>query len=333
MPVVTIARVLQRLDAGRVDPLYLLFGAETYLMREYVSVCSERILGTAPRDFNHDVFDASAETLQEALGLAATLPMMASHRVVVLHGVQNLRKADVQRLDTYAEAPSESTALICTSTETDPKKLPPRLWQRAVAVACEPLDGAPLRAWVRQKVQACGYTITPEAVETFLQDQPHDLWQLESEIEKLCTYAGDTQSIGPTEVREVCEASPLHSIFALSDAVGARRIGPAFTLIEGLLQQGEPPLVVFSLIVRHIRLLWSVRQLLQQHQSVSQIARTLRLPLRVCRQLAEQSRWFSSDRLQGLYRAAIEADLAFKTSPRPPKSILEALVLELCAGC
>jgi DNA polymerase-3 subunit delta len=332
MPRSSIEKVLQRLDAGKVAPLYLLFGEETYLIQEYTSAYIDRILATAPRDFNCDVFNADSDTLTEALSIARTLPMMASHRVVVLHGLHQLRKAEFHHLEAYADQPSGTTALICSSNDSDAGKFPARLWQQALAIECKRLEGAQLHAWTVRRVQRQGYTIMHEAVQAFLQDQQNDLWTISREIEKLCTYAGDTRHIGLAEVQEVCQASHLHSIFKLSDAIATHQIVQAFSVTDSLLQQGEPPLVVFSMIVRHVRLLWSIRQLVQQGTNLAHIAKTLRLPTRVCRQLATQSRLFSAERLPQLYTVAIEADITFKTTNKPPKAVLEGLILDLCLG-
>lgn len=332
MPSQSIAQVLQQLDNGQVAPLYLLCGEETYLRREYTAACIDRIVPSASRDFNCDVLYADTDTLQEALSLARTLPMMAAYRVVVLHDVHQLRKADLGQLEAYAANPSESTALICSSQDDDLSRLPATFRQHAVAIACKRLEGPPLRKWVVRMVRRQGYTITPEAVEGLLQEQQHDLWTLAREIDKLCTYAGDTRSIGPEEVQAVCQAWRIQSIFALSDAIGTRQPIQALAVLQSLLHQGEPPLVIFSMIVRHLRLLWSVRQLSRQRRSLPDMAKTLHLPQRVCRQLAAQGRTFSSERLQRLYTAALEADLAFKTTNKAPRAILEGLILELCVG-
>jgi DNA polymerase-3 subunit delta len=332
MPSLPGAKLLQRLANGQIDPLYLLCGDETYLIQEYTAACIDRILAAAPRDFNCDVFYADGDTLFEALSIARTLPMMARYRVVVLHEVHKLRKAELRQLEAYADQPSETAALICTSTEGDPRKFPDRLWRQALVVECKRLEGTQLRAWVVNMVERQGYAITPEAVQEFLRDQQNDLWTIAREIEKLCTYAGDTRRIGLAEVQEVCQSSQLHSIFMLSDAIGTRRIVQAFSVIDSLLHQGEPPLVIFGMIVRHLRLLWSIRLLVQQDSNLVHIAKTLHLPLRVCRQLVDQSRLFSAERLRRLFTAAVEADVAFKTTNKPPKAVLEGLILDLCLG-
>jgi DNA polymerase-3 subunit delta len=258
--------------------------------------------------------------------------MMATHRVVVLHGLHHIRKADWQQLESYLTQPSETTAFICTSSDSDPRKFPPRLWQQATAVECARLEGPRLHHWVTSTVAQYGCHINEAALQEFLHDQEHDLQTLAGEIDKLCTYVGETRQISLDDVHAVGQASRLHSIFALSEALGTRQVGTALTTLEHLLTQGEPPLVILSMVVRHLRLLWSIKQLVQQRQDLSRMAKTLGVPMSVCRQLATHSRQFSAARLRHLYGAALEADLAFKTSNRPPKTILEGLILDVCGS-
>jgi DNA polymerase-3 subunit delta len=331
MPRVLAAALWKRLAQGQVDPCYFFCGEETYLIQEYTTTLMERILGTAPRDFNCDVFSVDNDILEDALSIARTLPILATHRVVVLHGLQQLRKADWPPLERYLEHPSTSTALICSSSVSDVKKFPSSLWQHTVTVECNRLDSLKLRDWVTRTVTKCGYRISPEALQVLLYEQEPDLQTIKQEIEKLCTYVGETLEITLDDVQEVTPTSRMQSIFALSDALGTRQIGPAFTVINRLLSQGEPPLVILSMMVRHVRLLWSVKQLEQQRRDTSHIAKTLGLPLTVCRQLVTQSQHLSTAHLRQLYAAALEADLTFKTSNKPPQAILEELILHVCA--
>lgn len=330
MPRVLAAALWKRLAQGQIDPCYFFFGEETYLIQEYTTSLMAQILGTGPRDFNCDVFNVDNDTLEDALSIARTLPMMATHRVVVLHRLHQLRKADWPQLERYLEQPSASTALICSSSVNDPKKCPPGLWQRAVSVECHRLEGAKLHDWVSHTVAERGYRIAPAALQVLLHEQQPDLQILQQEIDKLCTYVGETPEITLDDVQDVTPTSRLQSIFALSDALGTRQVGPAFVVVERLLNQGEPPLLILSMMVRHVRLLWSVKQETQQHHDAPHMAKTLGLPLAVCRQLVSQSRQFSLEHLRQLYSAALEADLTFKTSNKPPRAILEELILRVC---
>lgn len=331
MPRLHVTALWKRLSQGQVDPCYFFVGDETYLIEEYTTTLLERVLDTASRAFNCDIFSsADTDTLTEALSLARTLPMFTPYRAVVLHGVQTLRKSDWPALERYLEQPSSSTAFICSSTVNDPKKSPPALWQQAVLVECGRLEGGKLMEWATQTLAHQGYRMAAPALQALLQEQAPDLQTLRQELTKLCTYAGDTSEISLEDVQAVTQASRLHSIFALSDALGTRQVGAAFLLIERLLHQGEPPLVILSMMARHIRLLWSVKQLVQQRCDASAMAKTLGVPQGVCRQLATQSQAFSLEHLRAIYSAALEADLTFKTTNQPPQAILEALVLHVC---
>ena len=330
MPRVLAAALWKRLAQGQIDPCYLFFGEETYLIQEYTTTLTAQILGAAPRDFNCDVFSVDNDTLEDALSIARTLPMMATHRVVVLHRLHQLRKAEWPQLERYLEQPSTSTALICSSGVSDPKKCPPGLWQHAVSVECARLEGAKLHDWVTHTLARRGYRIAPAALQVLLHEQQPDLQIIQQEIDKLCTYVGETPEITLEDVQDVTPASRLQSIFALSDALGTRQVGPAFVVVERLLNQGEPPLLILSMIVRHVRLLWSVKQGAQQRHDAPHMAKTLGLPLAVCRQLVSQSQHFALEHLRQLYAAALEADLTFKTSNKPPRAILEELILRVC---
>lgn len=331
MPHVSITKVFQRIASGQVDPIYLFFGDETYLIHQYATSCIDQILGDAPRDFNYDSFTASGDNLFEALSLAKTLPIMSNYRVLVLHDIHKLRKSEVREIESYAGAPSETTALICTATGNALQKSFPHAQRQVMVIECKRLEGIQLRKWATTCIEQQGYTITAEALHGFLHEQQNDLWALKREIEKLCTFCGKKREIGAAEVQEVCQPIHIYSIFSLTDAIGARQIGQAFALIDNLIQQGEPPLVIFSMIVRHIRLLWSAKGLGQQGKNISQMAKTLRLPPQICRQLDRQCKSFSLRHLRNLYKTIVEADLAFKTTTKSPKSVLEDLVLALCS--
>ena len=331
MPQTDIAELWRRLEGGAFDPIYLFFGQETYLTRRYTETLAERVLGSAPRDFNFGRY-AAADGLGDALGTARTLPVLATHRVVVVQDLQELRKAEWKPLEAYAAAPSESTVLIASSLDAEAKKFPDFVWDRAVAVLCAPLKGAGLRQWAAGEVGRAGYRISEEALDGLLQDHDSDLRMLLREIEKLCTYVGEPGQIDLESVQAAGHASRQHTLFALSDALAGRRPGGALSEVDHLLHQGEPPLVIFSMIVRHLRLLWTVRLLDAQGEDRYRIGKRLRLPPRVCSSLIEQSRGFSAGRLQELYGAALEADLTFKSTNKPPRAILEGLILQVCAG-
>ena len=303
MPQVEIGELWRRVEQATIDPIYLFFGPETYLTRQYTETLADRVLGTAFRDFNFSRYAVTdSHGLNEALGTARTLPVMAPYRVVVLQDLQELRKADWKPLENYVTSPSESTVLIASSLDGEPKKFPDVVWDRAVSVACAPLKGAGLRRWVAQEVKAAGYRISEEAVHGLLQDHDSDLRILQREIEKLCTYVGEQGEIELESVQAAGHVSRQHSLFALSDALADRQPGSALSEVDHLLNQGQPALVTFSMVVRHLRLLWTIKQFAAEGEDRYRIGKRLRLPPRVCTSLMEQRQELHRRAVAGIIR-------------------------------
>ena len=78
MPALSMTQAMRRLEAHQVDPVYILFGEETYLQHEYLTALTDRILAGAARDFNYDVLYADNDDLAEALaeGMETAHPQM-----------------------------------------------------------------------------------------------------------------------------------------------------------------------------------------------------------------------------------------------------------------
>ncbi len=76
--------LIQEIQRGRISPVYLLHGEETYLIEDTL----EEIVGVlAPkniRDFNLDVFSDPEVSVDEVLSIANTYPVMSDRRVVAV---------------------------------------------------------------------------------------------------------------------------------------------------------------------------------------------------------------------------------------------------------
>ena len=44
MPALSMTQAMRRLEAHQVDPVYVLFGEETYLQQEYLTALTDRLL-------------------------------------------------------------------------------------------------------------------------------------------------------------------------------------------------------------------------------------------------------------------------------------------------
>ena len=90
MPVFTKESLREQLKRREIAPVYVLFGAETYLRDIAAKTIANLSFGEEDfRDFNETEFSlAVSDNLQPALAAAEQLPMMAKRRVVRIADVR-----------------------------------------------------------------------------------------------------------------------------------------------------------------------------------------------------------------------------------------------------
>lgn len=172
-----------------------------------------------------------------------------------------------------------------------------------------------------------------------------------SELEKLCLYVGEAETIGEDDVRASWRDLGESWIFDFTRALSQRDAASALRLLRGLFQQGEHPLYVLALIARELRLLLLARDCLTGPFSgkwsprvTFTVFRDRLLPL-----LDEQQRAAlggvhpyvlylalqNASRIEtGLLHRAVLAlqqlDVKLKSSAGDPRILVEAFVLEVC---
>src|SRR5213080_4236558 len=93
MGALTFDALLRSLKQGAPDAVYYLHGEEDELKDEAVRALVERAVDPAARDFNLDQRAATDLDPEAFNALVNTPPMLTATRVVVLRGMEQLRKA------------------------------------------------------------------------------------------------------------------------------------------------------------------------------------------------------------------------------------------------
>src|SRR5881396_3063362 len=133
MPVRTRKDLEQVLKQGKIEPVYFLFGPETYLReRAAAAIADEALRDTLLREFNDSSVSLASQSAQDAIAIAEQLPMMSSRRVVRLKDFAKLKDADEEAFLNYLERPVETSVVIFMAADIDKrKKLAKRLFGSA----------------------------------------------------------------------------------------------------------------------------------------------------------------------------------------------------------
>lgn len=192
--------------------------------------------------------------------------------------------------------------------------------------------GPALYSWIQERVTKSGGTISPSAVRLLADLVGGDLWAGNSEIEKLLLYASG-RMIADNDVRLLVSHAQESNIFAMVDAIIARRPSAAILLLHRLMDHGAAPAYILTMITRQFRMLAQATELAGQELSQAELGRQLGTTSDFAlRKTLDQARGYSLAQLVGVYRRLLDADLSIKTGRWGGEMALDLLITNLCSS-
>ncbi len=322
---------------------YIFYGDNELARDEALAALLERVEDAG--GFNVQRFDGRSVTFEELRHACDTPPFLGDRRIVIVRGLlERLKqgpKSFQEALVAYLPHLPTTTRLFFIEGERVDRRL--AIWKLAATLA----DADPPRAfvrefkvptpaqlpgWIQQRVRRKGGEITPHAAHVLAETAGHcGLRLLDQELDKLVDYAGG-EPITPDVVRLLVPYARETNIFALLDAIARRDGRRALQELDDLVRANAAPAYVLFMIVRQVRILLHVKDLHAQGLSRREIQARLRLHPYVVEKGLRQVRGFSFSQLEAALEHLLEADIAIKTGHVEPVQVLQAVVLELCAG-
>ncbi len=324
---------IHAIEKGQVRPLYYLYGDESYLMDKCIQQLLERLVSADLRDFNLNVYYGTESKGDEIAETAATLPMFADWRVVVVKKADALSAASLEVLSAYVKNPSPSTCLLLQGEKIDQrKKFFTEIKKSGDLVECKRLYENQLPAFIKNETLLRGRKIEPAAAEMLVYLVGNNLQELISELEKAILYVGEAQEIKVSHVRAIVSDSRVNSVFELTDALGEKKLEKAVRSLNSLLGDGEAPLLVLAMVTRHFRQLWKVRELLEKRTPAGEIGKIAGINPYFLQGFVAQARNYSLVELRRVFEKIFSLDGALKTGGGKPPVLLETFLMEVCVS-
>ncbi len=319
-------RINNDIKNGRFQPVYLLYGEERYLKKQYKDKL-RNALCAAEDNMNNHFFEGKGIPVGEVIDLAETMPFFADRKVIFLEE-SGLLKAGGEQMAEYLGNQNETTVLIFVESEIDKRsKLYKTISAKGCVVEFTQQDENTLKKWIAGLLAKEGKKITENTVQLFLTKTGSDMENIHGELEKLICYCMDREVVTAEDVEIICTTRVTSHIFDMVDAIADKKRTRALELYYELLALKEPSMRILFLIARQCNILLQVKAMKNKGFGNKEIASAIGVPPFAVGKYAAQAAKFKSAVLRKAVANCVEAEEAVKTGRMNDVMSVEILIM------
>ncbi|MBU0700482.1 DNA polymerase III subunit delta [bacterium] len=326
---ITCKQLLPELKKSNPLLVYLFAGPEEYLKEECIEIIKGQLFSQGDSiELNLQIVYGDNVQASTIINACRIMPFGAKKRLVIVKNFQKLSQEDKKQLTPYLKSPVSHACLILITDKIEKKAGP----GGCEVVNFYSLYESEVSIWIQQQVQRYKKKITPDAIQTLISKTGVGLFELKSEIEKLCLYAEKKERIEVFDVTEVTSESREVTIFELMDAIGLKKSQQAIKALDKLLSQKEEPIKILFMITKHLRTIFKLKLLQEQRMSETEIWPIIGVNYNKQQtSLLTQSKLHHEQSLKKAFELLLEADISLKSQDsRLYYVVMEVLVLRLC---
>lgn len=332
------ADLRRAIKEGAPGSLYVFHGEEKYLMEESLSALKRLLVPEGMEEFNLHTFSGKDIDVAELVQTMDNFPMMSERTLIIvtdfdLFGCNEAKKAMLT--EAFADLP-DYLCLIFVYDVLDYKigrgKFQDLVKKTGSIVEFVPADRHDLLDWIRRRFAALGKDIDDGEGEYLIFLCGGLMTGLKSEIEKIASYAKGTK-ITRADIDAVADPVLEARVFDVTDAVGSRDFGRVLGLLSDLYALNQHPIMILSILGKHLRQLYTARLVLEAGTGTSALMEMWNM--KTGWQASKLMKCAKDCSLEWCRRAVQlcgEADLAMKSSGRDAEDILTELMLKLANG-
>lgn len=319
-------RLIQDIKTGNFNHIYLLYGEEAYLRRQYRDRLKDALIGDDTMNYHY--YEGKNISIGEVIDQAETLPFFAEKRLIMIEN-SGFFKSGGDALADYLKDPASTSYFVFVETEMDKRsRLYKTVQSKGCAVEFAVQDEATLKRWILGMVKKENKKISGQTLDFFLDKTGTDMENIRREIEKLFCYCLDKDAITAADIDAVCTRRLGNHIFDMVGAIADKQQKKALELYYELLAQKEPPMRIMFLIARQFNLLFQVKELRGKGYSNKTIGEKVGLPGFVAGKYVTQASRFKNEEIRDALENCVETEEAVKTGRMNETMGVEMLIIK-----
>lgn len=317
---------------------YIFYGEEDFLRDSYLTQIQKKLLAGGMAEFNLHTFQGKELETWELGDAVNAFPMMAERTLVLVYDYDFYKNES--RRDALAELFADLPDYVCLIFVYDQMeyksggntKLGKLVKKAATVVNFQSQSQSDLNAWIRRRFKTLGKEIDNPTAEylTFLCGGL--MTGLSSEIEKIGSYAAGS-SVTRQDIDAVVDPVLDARVFQMTDAISSRNFRQATSILSDLYRMNTEPIVILTVLGRHLRQLWSARLVMEHRMGQGDLAQLWEMKSTwQARKLMDAARKFDLAWCRKAVAMCAEVDQSMKSSGLDSEELLTDLLLRLANG-
>ncbi len=300
------------LKTGNFKQVYLLFGEENYLKKQYKDRLTKALISDGDT-MNYAYYEGKGIDVKEIIDLSETMPFFSERRLIVIENSGFFKNATAELAEYMKEIP-ETTYFIFVETELDKRgKMFKAVKDKGRIVELARQDEKTLVRWIYDNVKKEGKQIAESTIYYLLSKCGTDMENLQKEMEKLFCYTLNNDVINMEDIDAICTTQITNEIFDMVNAVAEKKQKRALDRYYDLLALKEPAMRILYLLSRQFRLLMEVKEMAGEGYDKKTIASKAGLHPYAVGKYIEQSRSFSQEELRKILEESVDIEERVKT--------------------
>ncbi|MBT4856594.1 DNA polymerase III subunit delta [Candidatus Uhrbacteria bacterium] len=322
--------------------LIFVFGENTYSSLHKLAQLREHFVAKHdPSGMNVAEFVVGKVKFGEVMSGIQAPPFLGAKRMVIVRGLcetYSTKKDAKEWIEAFARIPESTIVVVWDGVSV--KKMVRHAMVKAFvdqegvhSYPFEALAGGALSSWADQYAKQIGLSIDRRLLGTVVSRVGSDLWQLSGELEKLAAYSGGT-ALDETAIDLLVRTNSDDQMFALMDALSGGQYKRVLGLLSSQRQFGTSDHQLFAMLSRQIRLLLSVRDLLDSSPGMTKqdVASSLSLHPFVAQKTLSQARGFTKDQLLHIQTLLYRLDKLIKNGKVDMEFAMDRAVIGMSSG-
>lgn len=311
-------------------PVYLIAGEDELKRETVLKRLHTRLEKMGDLSFNFEKFSAPTCTGDQIVAAANTLPFASEVRLVEVHDVEKLKKADLDEVLAYLKEPCTTTVLALLGQKV-PKNS--RLYKAVQSfgptayIDCAPFARKDLGKAVRSMAVGQGITFTEGAASALIDLVGTNTVALDAEIRKLALSHRGSDPVNENEVLSLVSRTAEIKPWEFVDAFSGRNASRCIYLLNRM--ESVSSYALLAMCVTRIRELISVKALMARGQQGS-MATVLKMPDWRLKNHRAWANGFAMEELTAALTSARDAEQEMKSGSNPDETFL-LWMLSVCS--